>query len=58
MQFGPSVVLFGFCGIPMAGNLANGFAVGLTAEGFALCQRFACENVPDEEARADRKSVV
>lgn len=58
MQFGPSVVLFGFCGIPMAGNLANGFAVGLTAEGFALCQRFACENVPDEEARAVNAELV
>ncbi len=58
MQFGPSVVLFGFCGIPMAGNLANGFAVGLTAEGFALCQRFACENVPDEEARAANAELV
>lgn len=52
MRFGPAVVLFDFCGIPMAGNLANGFVVGLTTEGSALCQQLAREDVPEEEARA------
>lgn len=52
MRFGSAVVLFDFCGIPMAGNLANGFVVGLTTEGAALCRRLSHEDVPEEEAHA------
>lgn len=52
MQFGPSVALFDFSGIPMAANLSTGFVVGLTPAGAALCQQLAKEDVPAEKARA------
>lgn len=52
MRFSRNVVTFDFCGIPMAGNLANGFAVGLTPEGAALCARLTEEDVEPNAIRA------
>lgn len=52
MHFGSQVVLFDFSGIPMVGNLDNGFVVGLTPEGAALCKRMHEGEVSEEEARS------
>lgn len=49
LRFNEEVVRFEFAGIPMVGNLANGYAIGLTEEGACLCDRLFEEEVPEEE---------
>lgn len=44
--------MFDYCGIPMAGNLANGFAVGLTPDGAALCARLMEKDMELDAVRA------
>ena len=39
MQFVDEVVLFDFADIPMVGSLDTGYAIGLTGEGAAVCER-------------------
>lgn len=54
VKFNDNVVLFDFCGIPMVGNKANGYAIGLNGEGAAVCQQLAsCELEPDEIRKVD-----
>lgn len=58
VKFGPRVVLFEYAGIPMAANLSNGFVVGLTAQGAALCRRLMEGPVSIEEAREQEEALV
>lgn len=51
MRFGPSVVMFALCGLPLVGNLNNGFVIGLTPQGANLCERLAFEDVPEDDVR-------
>lgn len=51
VRFGSEVVLFDLGEIPMVGNLSNGFAIGLTAEGAALCADLSREDIAPDEAR-------
>ena len=43
MRFSDQVVAFDFAGIPMVGNMNTGYAIGLTAEGAAVCERLLRE---------------
>ena len=52
MRFNDSVVMFDFCEIPMVGNSANGYAIGLTGDGAEVCRRMLSEDVPTEEVAA------
>ncbi|MEA5020174.1 MAG: SPASM domain-containing protein [Gordonibacter sp.] len=49
MRFGDQVVAFDFAGFPMIGNLNTGYAIGLTAEGAAVCARLLQEDVAEAE---------
>lgn len=49
MKFGDQVVRFEFATIPMVGNFNNGYAIGLTDEGAAICDRLLEEEL-DKEA--------
>lgn len=49
MRFHNEIVRFSFAGIPMVGNLGNGYAIGLTAEGGQVCDRLLVEDVSDQE---------
>lgn len=51
MRLGSHVVLFDFSGIPMVGNLDNGFTIGLTENGASLCKRLSNNDLPESEAR-------
>lgn len=54
MQFGKQVVMFDLGGIPIVGNLNNGFVIGLTASGAALCRGLKHNGmVPEEAQRQD-----
>lgn len=46
MRFTDHVVLQDFCGIPIVGNLANGYVVGLTGDGAQVCRRLLEEDIP------------
>ncbi|MEG2025960.1 MAG: radical SAM protein [Gordonibacter sp.] len=52
MRFGDQVVSFEFAGFPMVGNLSTGYAIGLTAEGAAVCARLLEEDVEEAEVAA------
>ncbi|MBC2888401.1 radical SAM/SPASM domain-containing protein [Gordonibacter massiliensis (ex Traore et al. 2017)] len=52
MRFGDQVVAFDFAGIPMVGNMNTGYAIGLTAEGAAVCDRLQREDVAEPEIAA------
>lgn len=52
MKFGEQVIRFEFATIPMVGNLVNGYAIGLTAEGAALCDRLLVEEVNEGTIKA------
>lgn len=39
MRFGPNVVEHAPFSIPMIGNTATGYSIGLTPEGAAVCHR-------------------
>lgn len=45
MRFGNQVVTFEFADFPMVGNMGTGYAIGLTAEGAAVCDRLMKEDV-------------
>lgn len=49
MRFGDQVVAFEFAGFPMIGNLNTGYAIGLTAEGAAVCARLLQEDATEAE---------
>lgn len=52
MRFNEDIVLLDFCGIPMVGNLANGYAIGLTGEGAEVCRRLKEGDVPSDDVAA------
>lgn len=52
MKFNDNVIVFDFCEIPMVGNSANGYAIGLTGDGAVVCQRLLSEDVPAEDVAA------
>lgn len=56
MRFGKHVILFAFSDIPMVGNLNNGYTIGLTQEGAALCSHMLTENI--DEARVEKVSPM
>lgn len=58
MKFNNQVVRFDFKGIPMIGNLSNGFAIGLSPDGAALCDDIEQEAVSHEEALLRDKALT
>lgn len=52
MRFGPNVVEHAPFSIPMIGNTATGYVIGLTPEGAAVCHRMFAEDVPEAEVAA------
>ena len=50
MRFGPNVVEHAPFSIPMIGNTATGYVIGLTPEGAAVCHRMFAEDVPEAES--------
>ena len=52
MRFGPNVVEHAPFSIPMIGNTATGYVIGLTPEGAAVCHRMFTEDVPEAEVAA------
>lgn len=52
MRFGPNVVEHAPFSIPMIGNTATGYVIGLTPEGAAVCHRMFTEDVPEAEIAA------
>lgn len=52
MRFGPNVVEHAPFSIPMIGNTATGYVIGLTPEGAAVCRRMFAEDVPEAEVAA------
>lgn len=57
MKFGSSVVMFELSGIPLVGNLDNGFVIGLTPKGATLCEQLTCKDMPENEARSVDESL-
>ena len=52
MRFGPNVVERAPFSIPMIGNTATGYSIGLTPEGAAVCHRMFSEDVTEAEVAA------
>lgn len=52
MRFGPNVVEHAPFSVPMIGNTATGYAIGLTPEGAAVCHRMFSEEVSEAEVAA------
>ena len=52
MKFNDEVVMQEIGGIPLVGNLANGYVIGLTGEGAEACRRMLREDVPADEIAA------
>lgn len=52
VRFSDQVVAFDFSGIPMVGNMNTGYAIGLTAEGAAVCDRLLHEEVAEADVVA------
>ena len=52
MRFGPNVVEHAPFSIPMIGNTATGYSIGLTPEGAAVCHRMFSEDVTEAEVAA------
>jgi radical SAM protein with 4Fe4S-binding SPASM domain len=49
MKFSDQVIMFEFASISLVGNLDNGYSIGLTPEGFALCSRLFDEDIAETE---------
>lgn len=49
MRFGPNVVEHAPFSVPMIGNTATGYSIGLTPEGAAVCHRLFTEDVPEAD---------
>lgn len=49
MRFGAQVVRHRPFGVPMIGNVSNGYAIGLTDEGERVCRRMFDEEVPEAD---------
>ena len=47
MKFSDRVVKFEFAGVPMVGNLANGYSIGLSENGNKLCSRLFNEDLDE-----------
>lgn len=58
MKFNGSVVEHRPFGIPMIGNVSNGYAIGLTEEGHRLCQRMFAEEVPEAAVAAVSEELL
>jgi len=52
MRFGTQVVKFTFQGIPMVGNMDNGYVIGLTDDGYKVCQKMFKTEITEHEIRA------
>lgn len=52
MRFNDEVVMQDLSGIPLVGNLASGYVIGLTGEGAEVCKRLMAEDVPEDEIAA------
>ncbi len=57
MKFGAQVVEFTYQNVPMLGNLNNGYLVGLTAEGFAVCHKMFKDDASQSEIEAVDKDL-
>ena len=49
VRFAEDVVSFRFADIPMVGSVGTGYAIGLTSEGAAICERLFAEDVAERE---------
>lgn len=58
MKFNDEVVMQDIGGIPLVGNLANGYVIGLTGEGAEACRRMMHEDVPADEISAIDASLL
>lgn len=58
MRFTSSVVEHAPFSIPMIGNTENGYAIGLTPEGAAVCHRLFTEDVTEEDIAAVDESLL
>lgn len=58
MRFGPNVVEHAPFSIPMIGNTATGYSIGLTPEGAAVCHRLFTEDVPEEDIAAVDENLL
>ena len=52
MRFGSNAIMFEAFSVPMVGNAATGYLIGLTPEGAAVCRRMLAEEVAPEEVAA------
>ena len=52
MRFGSNVIMFEAFSVPMVGNAATSYLIGLTPEGAEVCRRMLAEDVPEEEVAA------
>lgn len=58
MRLGTHVVRHRPFDVPMIGNVANGYAIGLTEEGDRLCDRLFTEEVPEAEIAAVSEDLL
>lgn len=52
MRFGSNVIMFEAFSVPMVGNAATSYLIGLTSEGAEVCRRMLAEDVSEEEVAA------
>lgn len=52
MRFGSNVIMFEAFSVPMVGNAATSYLIGLTPEGAEVCRRMLAEDVSEEEVAA------
>lgn len=52
MRFGSNVIMFEALSVPMVGDAATGYLIGLTPEGAAVCRRMLSEDVDEAEVAA------
>lgn len=57
MKFHDQVVCFDYAGFPMVGNLRNGFTIGLTPDGAALCKTLEDEGLSPDDVRTEDKPL-
>lgn len=57
MKFHDRVVCFDYSGFPMVGNLQNGFTIGLTPNGAALCKAFEAGDVDEGEIKPEDRPL-
>lgn len=58
MKLGDRVVLFDFAGIPIVGNLTNGYVIGLTSEGSDICKKLSIAGATEEEIAAVDQNLL